>query len=145
LFELLIIDVFHESLGDIMQKFLVYGVGAHDLFNRPFTVRRFAEVDRSLHNTLNIGEIEPVFSIAGGTGQTFGLGLKLLAAICEGKGFDWHGLKFKEMVQIGCLRKRARIPFLLQVSLCTLGSVLAVELVPYLYLDAAKPALILGN
>jgi hypothetical protein len=92
-----------------MQEFFVNGIGAHDLVNGPFTIRRFAEIDRSLHNTLNIGEIEPVFPVTGGTGQTFGLGLKLLTAVCEGKCFNWHGRKFKEMVQIGCPGLRVKV------------------------------------
>jgi hypothetical protein len=91
---LFVVNIFNESLGYVMQKILMNGMGAHNLTDCPFPFGRLVNVDRPLHNTLNIGEIEPVLSVTAGTKQTFGFSLKLLVAISEGKGFDWHDLVF---------------------------------------------------
>jgi hypothetical protein len=87
---LFVVNIFNESLGYIMQKILVYGMGAHNFTDCPFPFGGFVNVDRSLHDTLNIGEIEPVFPVTTGTKQTFSLSLKLLVAIYKGEGFNWH-------------------------------------------------------
>jgi len=102
LLEPLIIYVFNESLGYIMQEILGNGMGTHNFTDRPFPLRGFVNIDRSLHNTLDIGEIEPVFSITVGAWQAFGFSLKLLVAVCKREGFGWHKIRLGNKLQNEC-------------------------------------------
>src|SRR5580704_13517742 len=86
----LVINEFNKSLTNAMQKFFRNRVYAHELLDEPLTFRRFSYLDRSLHNTLNIGEGKPVPSETIGIRQAFRHCLILLFTISERERFSLH-------------------------------------------------------